>query len=88
MKQQLQNYMDGAMAGEVIFGDFRNALRVIDGEAEARVNEDLGSYDNVKTIFDELLERYNETNKVCPPLPRFVDPRADATAGDGSCALR
>ncbi|EKX52600.1 hypothetical protein GUITHDRAFT_157080 [Guillardia theta CCMP2712] len=64
MKQQLQNYMDGAMAGEVIFGDFRNALRVIDGEAEARVNEDLGSYDNVKTIFDELLERYNETNKV------------------------
>eukprot|EP00960_Hanusia_phi_P071614 767594-Hanusia_phi.AAC.3 len=65
MKQQFPNYADSAMQREVVFGDFKNALRVIEGEAEARVNEDLGTYDQVKTLFDELLERYNETNKVC-----------------------
>jgi dynein heavy chain len=54
---------DAALEGSVVFGDMRHALAVIEGGSEARINEDLGTYDDAKKIFDGLLDSYNEKEK-------------------------
>jgi hypothetical protein len=41
----------------------KNALAVIEGGTEARINEDLGSYSAAKKLFEDLLDSYNEKEK-------------------------
>jgi dynein heavy chain len=63
LKKSFAGQADAALEGPVLFGDFRNALAIIDGGFEARINEDFGGYGDVKTIFELLLASYNEKNK-------------------------
>jgi dynein heavy chain len=63
LKQSFAGQADAALEGPVLFGDFRNALAIIDGGSEARINEDFGGYGDVKAIFELLLASYNEKNK-------------------------
>lgn len=47
------------LADPILFGDYRNALH----EGEARLYEDVGTYDSIKPIFEEILEEYNQKRK-------------------------
>ena len=63
LKKSFAGQADAALEGPAVFGDIRHALAVIEGGSEARVNEDLGSYAEVKQMFEILLESYNEKEK-------------------------
>jgi len=63
LKKSFAGQADAALEGAVVFGDMKNALAVIEGGSEARVNEDLGGYDEAKALFELLLESYNEKEK-------------------------
>jgi dynein heavy chain len=54
---------DGALQGEVLFGDMPHALSVMQGGSEARLNQDLGTYSQARKLFEDLLQAYNEKQK-------------------------
>ncbi|XP_025092040.1 dynein heavy chain 10, axonemal-like isoform X1 [Pomacea canaliculata] len=56
------------MRNPILFGDYRTAL----DEAEPRLYEDLQDYEAVKSLFQEILEDYNE-NQVALTLVLFDD---------------
>lgn len=47
------------LANPILFGDYRLALNL----GEARLYEDLGNFDIVKTVFEEILDEYCLVNK-------------------------
>ena len=65
--KQLQSSFPGqadvALQGAVLFGDFKLALAVINGDAEARLNADLGDYQSAKETLSNILEAYNTREK-------------------------
>ncbi len=48
-----------AMVEPILFGDFKNLA----DENSPRLNQDIGTYDDVKMVFEEVLVNYNTTNK-------------------------
>ncbi len=73
LKAAFPNQADEALRGETVFGDFRNVVRMkeaenegsaVMGEGEVRLNEDLGSYQSIKGIFEGILQSYNEATAV------------------------
>ena len=69
LKATFPNQADEVLSGEPVFGDFRNVVRMkeaenegseVMGEGEVRLNEDLGSYQSIKGIFEGILQSYNE----------------------------
>jgi len=58
IKDTFQSEAQVALAEPILFGDFRHANQR-DNE-DARVYEDLGGYDNLSSILNDLLNTYNE----------------------------
>lgn len=50
---------ESVMAEPILFGDYRLARQ----PAEARLYEDVGTYDTIKPIFQDLLTDYNVSKK-------------------------
>lgn len=49
-----------ALRDPLVFGDYRNAVeRITEEKEDARLYQDLGSYAEVRTILDQVLEAYN-----------------------------
>ena len=66
MKENYNDASQHVMQDPCLFGDFQNALERIQsgGNAEdTRLYCDMGSYNNVRTIFGAVLENYNVENK-------------------------
>lgn len=45
----------------ILYGDYKHAMT--DGGSEVRLYEDLGRYQDIKPVFEEVLEAYNQKNK-------------------------
>ncbi|XP_021268215.1 dynein heavy chain 10, axonemal isoform X2 [Numida meleagris] len=58
IEENFSDELEQAMRDPILFGDFRMALN----EGEPRVYEDIQTYDVAKTLFQEILEEYNEVN--------------------------
>jgi len=66
LKENYSDCLESAMINPSLFGDFENAVTRITsgGETEdVRLYRDLGGYDNIRKIFSEVLEVYNQENK-------------------------
>ncbi|EFJ08822.1 hypothetical protein SELMODRAFT_131043 [Selaginella moellendorffii] len=59
LKLKLPNSADYAAGNPILYGDYKNALK----ESEVRLYVDVGNYDVVKPIFEEILDEYSLTNK-------------------------
>ncbi len=54
---------DIILADPILFGDFRNASSRLEGEDAPQVYEDLGSHEQVRRIFEDILDTYNVDQK-------------------------
>eukprot|EP00930_Biecheleria_cincta_P003159 TRINITY_DN104093_c0_g1_i1.p1 TRINITY_DN104093_c0_g1~~TRINITY_DN104093_c0_g1_i1.p1 ORF type:complete len:2548 (+),score=550.26 TRINITY_DN104093_c0_g1_i1:162-7646(+) len=66
IKNQFSKMADSALVDPMLFGDFREAYDIlVKSETpykEPRVYEDLGSWENVRPVLDNILELYNGDN--------------------------
>uniref|UniRef100_A0A803XS79 Dynein axonemal heavy chain 10 n=1 Tax=Meleagris gallopavo TaxID=9103 RepID=A0A803XS79_MELGA len=58
IEENFRDELEYAMRDPILFGDFRMALN----EGEPRIYEDIQAYDVAKSLFQEILEEYNEAN--------------------------
>uniref|UniRef100_A0A8C9FH70 Dynein axonemal heavy chain 10 n=1 Tax=Pavo cristatus TaxID=9049 RepID=A0A8C9FH70_PAVCR len=58
IEENFRDELEQAMRDPILFGDFRMALN----EGEPRIYEDIQAYDVAKSLFQEILEEYNEVN--------------------------
>lgn len=66
IKETYPDCLDSAMKIPILYGDFENALQRINSggaEEDARLYKDLGSYGDIRKIFDGILESYNMERK-------------------------
>ncbi|XP_072207474.1 dynein axonemal heavy chain 10 [Excalfactoria chinensis] len=58
IEENFSDELEHAMRDPILFGDFRMALN----EGEPRIYEDIQDYEVAKSLFQEILEEYNEAN--------------------------
>lgn len=66
LKSTYAECVDHAMADPVLFGDFQEAAKRLNPEGsveDPRLYKDIGGYEEIRTIFSEVLEIYNQDNK-------------------------
>ncbi|RYH28883.1 hypothetical protein EON65_10520, partial [archaeon] len=66
VKENFSDCLEEAMRNPCLFGDFESAVVRITsgGESEdSRLCKDMGDYNNVRKIFNEVLDLYNQENK-------------------------
>eukprot|EP00981_Chlorochromonas_danica_P007406 scaffold1709_cov158-Ochromonas_danica.AAC.16 len=67
VKENFADCLDDAVRNPSLFGDFELSVKRITSEGEAedpRIYKDMGDYDSVRKIFSEVLDLYNQDNKV------------------------
>lgn len=59
MEEKFPNVSTEVLANPILFGDYRNVLK----PTEARLYEDVGDFDFLRPLFEEILEEYGLVNK-------------------------